>query len=72
MEYMLLRDGTVRVCPHIRFIPEVRQEMAHHGGVAYYWRDNEDWLFVHVDSMDSAGTVTLDVPDVIKLAAMLE
>lgn len=72
MEYMLLGDGSVKPFKTIQYIPEVRREMAAYGGVAYYWRDNEEWLVVYVNEKDSAGRVIVEPPDVIKLAAMLE
>lgn len=72
MEYMLLSDGTVRVYKNIQFVPEIRAEMDKQGGVAYYWRDEESWMFIHAGEVDSAGRMPTDIPDVITLAAMLQ
>lgn len=72
MEYMLLADGTVRPYECIRFVSEIRTEMADVGGVAYYWQKSGDWLFIQADNNDREGTITTELPDVIKLAAMLE
>lgn len=72
MEYMLLADGSVRVCEPMLTVDIVRVAMLKHGGVAYYWHDTAGWLHITIDSPWGSGTTTKDVPDVIKLAVMLE
>lgn len=72
MEYMLFADGSVKVFDKIETGGEVLMMMNLWGGVAYYWPiDDVNWGYLTADVR--AKTIsTEEVPDVIKLAAMLE
>jgi hypothetical protein len=75
MEYMLMPDGTVQVFPVQLNADDVRDLLSLHMGVAFYWNHTTKgefigWSVMHADCL--CGTVADSVPDVIKLAAMLQ
>jgi hypothetical protein len=79
MEYMLLRDGSVKVVPELSNRISVRNELIRSDGIEYYWKENAvDWCCILAStpalSIDNVEVTVdyVDVPDVIKLAAMLE
>lgn len=80
MEYTLLPDNTVLVTAVLSNRYAVMSHMISVGAIAHYWYEvsNKTWWCLH-NTGDSTGIDELDpeidyadLPDVIKLAAMLE
>lgn len=82
MEYMLLKDGSVRVYEvMLKTAWDVWDEMQAHDGIAYYWRAHSQlshWYridtYTHSVFMENEECLVfreLDLPEVIKLAVML-
>lgn len=75
MEYMLLLDGTVKVFNRIATSTEVLTALYENDGAAYYWRDSSAiwYMLTPISVPGSIAQTTADaVPDIIKLAAMME
>ena len=74
MEYLLLRDGSVRSYSQINAHDEVLSILREPDAVAYYWSNSDfDWsCFTLVKDEPAIEHRIRDVPDIIKLAAMLE
>ena len=75
MEYMLLKDGTVKVFEEIDAWVDVMTALERYKGVAYYWQTSlRGWRKIDPSSIksDSLDITIDDLPDVIKLAHMLE
>lgn len=76
MDYMLLKDGSVITIegePKVSVMYELFKE---HGGVAQYWtNEHAGWWYVTNSMPPMAGGKRItddEVPEVIRLAAMLE
>lgn len=75
MEFMLLPDNNIQTFPKIATEREVKELLQLHGGIAYYWCTTEfGWRIITSDSHEySTNRVSEeDVPEIIKLAQMLE
>lgn len=75
MEYMLLRDGSVKVFEHLPIYEDVMRAMALYDGIEHYWYTTDfGWCRICFDSNKSGDCRILPttVPEIIKLAAMLE
>lgn len=74
MDYMLLRSGAVMAIDDEPKVPEMFELMEKHDGAAYYWYAglHRDWYFVERDQARKGSQPVKEVPDIIKLAAMLE
>jgi hypothetical protein len=75
MEFMLLPDNGVKAFETLPLQEDVVQAMRLHEGLAYYWYNPiNGWYCIKLDHLTgSAQRLNADdVPDVIKLAAMLE
>ncbi|AXC36471.1 hypothetical protein HOT57_gp27 [Pseudomonas phage phCDa] len=79
MEYMLLVDGSVNVTLELPNRAAVMSALISEGGDAHYWREpggrwcciKNTGVFKGLDDVDVAIKY-VDVPDVVKLAVMLE
>jgi hypothetical protein len=74
MEYMLMRDGSIKVFECLETHEDVVDALYDYDGVAYYWWNaNFMWSCITRTSPEvSSKQITEDtLPDVIKLAAML-
>jgi hypothetical protein len=75
MEYMLLSDGSVKTFECLPTHSEVVDALHDYGGVAYYWWNIQfKWSSITPITPKISDTqISVDlVPDVVKLAAMLE
>jgi hypothetical protein len=75
MEYMLLRDGSVKPFDNLAMHEDVMGAMADYDGIAYYWHNHTfNWnCITNTSPKVSNKQITYDeLPVVIKLAAMLE
>lgn len=75
MEYMLLSDGSVKTFECLDTHLDVIDALHDYGGVAYYWwSENFRWSCIKPDSsaVGSKQVNESDVPDIVKLAAMLQ
>lgn len=75
MEYMLLKDGSFKTFEPIEQTERVRELLKFHDGIAYYWNYRGVWKAMAITTPMtefSSNEYAQNVPDVIKLAAMLE
>lgn len=75
MEYMLLRDGSVKAFDSLFGQDDVVDALGDYDGVAYYWHSARNrWACINLEIAEGNSQLIdlKDVPDVIKLAAMLE
>lgn len=75
MEYMLLRDGSVKAFEYLHLYEGVMRAMALYDGIEHYWYNTAfGWRRICFDSKKSEDSCILPttVPEIIKLAAMLE
>jgi hypothetical protein len=72
MEFMLMPDGSVKTFGKLLNSSVVLDALNDYMGVAYYWQHASGWSVMHAGAAINSGAMTNDVPDVIKLAAMLE
>lgn len=73
MDYMLLRSGAVMAIDDEPKVPEIFELMKKHDGAVYYWHDrHRGWYCVERDEVSKRSQRVKDVPDIIKLAAMLQ
>lgn len=75
MEYMLMSDGTVKAFNQLALHSDVLDALADYCGVAYYWyHESFGWSCLTSTSPQVGNAVIAEdaVPDVVKLAAMLE
>jgi len=76
MDYMLLKNGEVMSFKTEHVSKEMPALLSLHDGVGYYYTDsNGTWHGKMVGEPPSLGCATIpneQVPDIIKLAAMLE
>ena len=74
MEYLLLRDGSVRSYSQNNSHDEVLSILREPDAFAYYWSTSEfDWsCFTLLKDEPAIEHRIPDVPDIIKLASMLE
>lgn len=80
MEYMLLADGTVKSFPCLSTGTQIVEALKAYNGVSHYWWDGvyeNTWRVWHITHQVGARNGGFpvqeeDVPEVIKLARMLE
>ena len=73
MEYMLLKDGSVRPYEDDLSHGGVMRELKEHDGVGYYWPYSRgSWGCLRLASVNADNLPHSDVPPQILLAAMLE
>ena len=73
MDYMLLRSGAVMAIDDEPRVPEMFELMEKHDGAAYYWyAGHRGWYCIERDQVRKSSQRVNDVPDIIKLAAMLQ
>lgn len=75
MEYMLLRDGSIKLFECLSEVEDVVDALHDYDGIAYYWCNTAfQWSCVKPDHTKYSPTQMnkSDVPEVIRLAAMLE
>ena len=76
MDYMLLKDGSFIPIPGEPTSGQIQELLRTHGGVAHYWKNPPgNWYYLKPDTPLHKGGIqinTYDVPEIIRLAAMLE
>lgn len=75
MEYMLMRDGSIKMFKCLPTADGVLEALASHDGVAYYWYTTAfGWSCILPEYTQHAptGIHESEVPEIIKLATMLE
>lgn len=75
MEYMLLRDGTLKAFDTFPLLEDVLDALADVDGVAYYWQLSDGvWCRITEDTEPNtdAGISISEVPEIVLLARMLE
>lgn len=73
MEYMLLKDGSFKTFDPIEQTERIRSLLKFHDGIAYYWQMSDGgWYCVERDEVSKRSQIVKEVPDIIKLAAMLQ
>lgn len=78
MEYMLLLDGSVLPHDTLLDVVQIGEALALHGGAAYYWHNHQfGWSCVKAAESYVFDPIEHNigddaVPDVIKLAVMLQ
>lgn len=75
MEYMILRDGSLKLFPIMISHQSVVNALAVYGGKEYYWQeDGYNWLCIRTDiHADNIEQISRDeVPALVLMAAMLE
>ena len=75
-EYMVFADGSIKAFPETLTSDHIYASLAEHGGVSYYWRslisDAEGPLWICCYANGDEADVHAKLPDLVKLAAMLE
>lgn len=76
MDFMLLKDGSIIPIPDEPEASKMRELLHVHGGVAQYWMNSPNiWYHLKPDTPYHLGGIKIDaqdVPEIIRLAAMLE
>lgn len=75
MEYMLLRDGTLKAFDTLPMLEDVLDALADVDGVAYYWQVSDGgWCRITEDTKpNSDAHINIsEVPEIVLLARMLE
>lgn len=73
MDYMILRSGAVLAIDDDPKVHEMFELMNKHDGIAYYWYAvDRGWYFIEHDQVRKSSQQVKELPDTIKLAAMLE
>jgi len=75
MECMLLSDGTVKAFSSLPLYEDVLEALADYDGIAHYWYSTAyGWGCIKPEHREWSDTKisASDVPDVIKLALMME
>lgn len=74
MEYMILRDGSLKLFSPLQMMDEVLDALAVHDGVAYYWyAEAFKWSCIK-EASDKHRNVQIsedDVPEIVRMAHML-
>ena len=75
MDYMLLKSGEVLTFEKEHLSSDVPELFILHNGEGYYYLTDRGWYGMQADADSSLGFRKLEneyVPDIIKLAAMLQ
>lgn len=76
MDYMLLKDGSFIPIPGEPASDHIRKLLLRHDGVAHYWLNPPNyWYHITPSTSLKSGGLRIDahdVPEIIRLAAMLE
>ena len=74
MEYMILRDGSLKLFNPLHMMDEVLDALAIHDGVAYYWyTETFKWSCIK-EASDIHRNVQIsedDVPEIVRMAHMM-